>query len=1006
LHDHAAFRRRTTDLLTIFVVFLLCGLLCPAAGADTKPAQVLTTVRQVRSLSSEQAKQAQPVHVRGLVMVLSGWKNSFFLQDASGGISVDRQDASPELHSGDEVEITGQSAPGLFAPVIISTEIHVLGTRQLPEAPLRRFDELAGGQQDGQWVEVRGIVHSASVGNSWGRDVLFLEISLGGGTISARVQNFPTQTPASLVDAEVVVRGVCGTNFNERRQFVGLRLFVHDLADVHVLHAAPADPFSVPTQSVESVLQFAAQGPVKHRIKVEGTVTFQQPGRFLYIQNGGDGIYVESDQNTAVSLGDRVEVVGFSALGPYSPKLQTAIFRVLDHGASPPPLPLEADKVIAPSAEGFLTAPYDGQLIRVRGQLIERLTGPEDETMILLQGRTPFRGHLSIPGGADPLRYLENGSVLELTGVCAVRTGQNGEPRIFEIQLRSANDVVLLQAPAWWNLRRTLQLLGFVGLLALVSAAWIVLLHKRVREQTSVIREKAETLRRSEERLRLVLSNVKDYAIMMLDPAGLLVSWNEGAERIFGYRDDEILGRPLCKFFPDEAARAGDPEAELTQAKLTGRCEVEGWRLRKDGSRFWANAITTPLYDEQGRLRGFGRITRDITERKLAEEATQRNQREQIRIKDQILSHVSHELRTPVAAIAWFTGNLQEGLLGALNPEQAEHLDAIVRNAGQLNKMIDDLLDSTRAESGKLLVQPSAFDPRAAIEGVLASCQSSASHKSIHLRADVPSGLPLVWADPQRTNQVFINLIENAIKFTPKDGSVTVSARIEERDPDFLRFTVADTGPGISIADQERIFARLVQLDTDVDSSRKGLGLGLFLCKELVTRQGGKINVESTPGKGASFSFTLPILSIRRFAATLLSPKNLQVGSFGLLSIDPISLSSRQDKARLLTEIHTVLQGCILADLDVLFPRLGDADSLEPFHILACADRKGLQVMSTRIQDQLAANPLLSKSSVRLKVDCEQMKFALRPESSSAEWLEEIVARVTDRISATTTQKG
>src|SRR6266446_2845826 len=260
---------------------------------------VLTTAKQVRALSSDQAKLGWQVHVRGKVLVLSGWKNSFFFSDGKFGISVDRHDALPELHSGDEVEVVGKSSAGMFAPVIVSDQVHVFGKAELPPAPLRNYPELADGTQDSQWVQVRGVVRAAWIAESWGRNVLFLDIDLGGGYITARVHDFSISDPSSLVDAEVKVRGVCGTNFNERRQLIGLRVFVADMNALAVEKPATADPFSLPLQAIDSIQQFSPGRGLEHRVRVSGTVTYRRGGA-LYIQNGGEGLYVETAQATPV----------------------------------------------------------------------------------------------------------------------------------------------------------------------------------------------------------------------------------------------------------------------------------------------------------------------------------------------------------------------------------------------------------------------------------------------------------------------------------------------------------------------------------------------------------------------------------------------------------------------------------------------------------------------------------------------------------------------------------
>jgi len=447
---------------------------------------ILRSARDVRTLTAAQAGLTQPVHVRGIVTNLSGWKNSFFFQDATSGISVDRLDAA-DVHPGDEVEIDGKSAPGLFAPVIISDQVRVVGHQALPAPPLLRFDEIAMGQKDAQWIAVRGIIRSANIAPSWGRPVLFLNIDVGGGSISARVHNFAIRDPSTLVDAEVTVRGVCGTNFNERRQFIGLRLFVNDLSDVHIERAAPADPFARATQPIAATLQFSTVSTPRHRVKVEGVVTYVSPGRFLYIQNGDDGVYVETEQATAVPPGTSVEVAGFASTGQYSPVLLSSVFRVGGHAKQPRAVAVQASRVIERNANMFQSAPYDALLVRLRGQLIERVPASGSELLLLRDGHAVFRARLE----NRSLGALAAGSMLDVTGVCSVRADESREPRSFEIELRTPADVAVVQAPPFWNLQHTFEALGVAIMITLIAFAWAGSLQIRVKAQTRALHEVA-----------------------------------------------------------------------------------------------------------------------------------------------------------------------------------------------------------------------------------------------------------------------------------------------------------------------------------------------------------------------------------------------------------------------------------------------------------------------------------------------------------------------------------
>lgn len=236
-----------------------------------------------------------------------------------------------------------------------------------------------------------------------------------------------------------------------------------------------------------------------------------------------------------------------------------------------------------------------------------------------------------------------------------------------------------------------------------------------------------------------------------------------------------------------------------------------------------------------------------------------RARKEQLIIKDQILSHVSHELRTPLTSVHQFITILLDGLAGEIRKEQKDYLQIALRNVDQLSKMIDDLLESTRADSGKWHFEPEPMNLQVILEELVQTFDSAASEKKISLATEIGRNLPSLWADPNRVHQVLLNLLDNALKFTPEGGAIKVRAGVFEKDPAFVCVSVADTGPGISLEDQEMLFQRLYQKDEASPTSRKGLGLGLYICKEIVSRHKGTIWVVSQIGRGSTFSFTLPV---------------------------------------------------------------------------------------------------------------------------------------------------
>ena len=254
------------------------------------------------------------------------------------------------------------------------------------------------------------------------------------------------------------------------------------------------------------------------------------------------------------------------------------------------------------------------------------------------------------------------------------------------------------------------------------------------------------------------------------------------------------------------------------------------------------------------------RAMRYAMERQQLASELEETRRQQLEMKEQFLSHVSHELRSPLTAVYGFVTIVLDGLAGGLTPEQREYLEIGLKNIRQLQRMVDDLLDAARAEGGTLLVELEPTDLRPLIEETIASFGKTADDKDLRLISELPAALPEVYADPARVREVLINLIDNAIKFTPSGGRITVAAESSEEEPGFVQVCVADTGSGISPEGIEKIFERFHQ-ESDGHKARRSLGLGLYICKQLIASQGGRVWVQSETGRGSTFFFTLPLLA-------------------------------------------------------------------------------------------------------------------------------------------------
>jgi len=344
------------------VVAMLAVLTLAAPEARAQPsrkdstARVLTKVAQIRSLTADQAKRKSPIHLSGIITYHAPEYGVTFFQDETAGIFVWPEHSDAEISVGSFVEISGNTTPGDFAPSIEHAQIHILRNVPLPAAAPETLDTLLIGSEDSQWVQTAGIVHSVSLEDRLPPDMrrgppqLVLGIASGYGKFKARIRNFRHDVDYSyLVDSSIVIRGACGTLFNNRRQLLGVQLFVPNIDQVTVEQPASAEPYQLPSLPINSLMQFTPTQAVGHRMRIQGVVTLAKPGYWIFVQDSSGGVQLESTQTTGAQPGDLVDAIGFPTAGRYAPILQDGSFRV--RGRSP--LPSRCASVQGPSYLGI-----------------------------------------------------------------------------------------------------------------------------------------------------------------------------------------------------------------------------------------------------------------------------------------------------------------------------------------------------------------------------------------------------------------------------------------------------------------------------------------------------------------------------------------------------------------------------------------------------------------------------------------------------------------------------
>ena len=353
------------------------------------------------------------------------------------------------------------------------------------------------------------------------------------------------------------------------------------------------------------------------------------------------------------------------------------------------------------------------------------------------------------------------------------------------------------------------------------------------------------------ELFRLLVSNVQDYALILLDTQGRVVSWNVGAQRLKQYTEAEALGQHFSIFYEPEHVAAGTPDRALAITRQEGRYQDEGWRVRKDGTRFWADVVITALRDERGELRGFAKITRDRTEkhreseRLMALEAT----------KAQFLRLASHELRGPLGTLRGYTSLLREGMLEGRATEKARAYEVLDEKTQHLNWLVNQMLETARLEEGRLELKREQLDLRSVVGQAFEETRvlAPAAHE---LMLDTPAEPVLVTADRLRIIAVLHNLLDNAVKFSPAGGTVRCRVLVEGET---AVVEVEDHGLGIAVGDLPTLFTRFGRIVTPENSHISGAGLGLYFCQEVAHMHRGEITVRSEPGEGSTFRLTFPL---------------------------------------------------------------------------------------------------------------------------------------------------
>jgi signal transduction histidine kinase len=449
----------------------------------------LTNAQQIRELEPAEAQKGYPVRLRGTVTFYDAPLFNLFLQDATAGIFILMQpNMETAVATGQEIELEGISGKGDFAPIVKVSTIRILGKAQLPVPRRVSINQLFTGLEDSLWIEVSGVVRSETVLE--GRH--YLTLAMNGQRIMTYIEDLKDADAEKLINTTVRVRGVCYTRYNLKRQLRVPWLAVSSLKDVVVELPSPGTPKEI---TIASLAQFNSDGYYGNRVKVSGVVLLQKSDGTLYIQNQGCGLCVQVAQPANLAPGDQVMVLGYTALGQYVPILEDATVQLLSHGE--PPLPIPTDW------ETLLNSPekFENVLVHLKASLINLVDSDEGHTLILQSSNSIFTANFENSQADKRFKLLSIGSQLDLTGVSIAQSSRNWVPGIWipitppesiQILLRSYNDITVIHQPPWWTLSRLLWTLAIMSISLLGGLTWVVVLDRRVRQQTLIIEQKSK----------------------------------------------------------------------------------------------------------------------------------------------------------------------------------------------------------------------------------------------------------------------------------------------------------------------------------------------------------------------------------------------------------------------------------------------------------------------------------------------------------------------------------
>jgi signal transduction histidine kinase len=755
-----------------------------------RPALTLTNLADVLQLKRNEAARGYSVNFRGIVTFADAdWKNGF-VQDRGYGIYF-RLNQS-EIHAGDYVEVSGQTSAGGFATDLETATLRFLSHTNFPAPVKTTLQELASGTFDAQWVELDGVVRRLD--QQWGH--AYLTIVTPHGRFKVLIPGLDdAHPPTHLVNAIVRVQGACTSDLNAQHQLVGIILQTPDLNHVQVLESAPADPFSIDSTPIAEVATFNPEHIAGRQVKISGAVTLSVPQTAIVVQDSSGGIRVRTTQAAPVRVGDQVEVLGYPTIGDFGPELEEGSYRVVGRAPAVPAPRTTAEQILTQGA-------HNQQLVTLSARLMQAVPKSASPEFILQDGSIIFSAQTRGIAQTSDFSWIRPGSMLSLTGVCAIQGGEDHKSKGFRLFVRTPDDVRVIKSPPWWNDSRVIWAASAILLLAIISAIWSVALARKNR----LLRRAQGELKKANDELEL---RVADRTRNLMQ---------EIAERKQAEAELEKVYKQL-----------------LTVSRQAGMAEVATSVLHNVGNVLNSVNVSCTLLSDRAKKSKVGTLARIAG----------------------VLQGESHDLPNFFATDP--RGKQLPSLLNQLADHMASEQKVNLQELESLTRNVDHIKDIVGMQQSYAKVSGvrESLCVTDLIEDALRMNASSLERHNIRINKDY-SCKPEVTLEKHKALQILVNLVRNAQQSCEESATAEkwITCRVTNGDS-FVRIAVADNGVGIPQENLTRIFSH------GFTTRKNGHGFGLHSGALAARELGGALKVQSAgPGQGATFTLELPLGSL------------------------------------------------------------------------------------------------------------------------------------------------